>query len=545
MNNRQRFVRKYRPRSLTTSRPVYFTAKLLIDNLIHFTFVLLIGNYTLMYKFSAALLFSLLFIVSLQAQPVKREFRAAWIATVANIDWPSKPGLPAVEQQQQFIARLDQLKAVGCNAVIVQIRPVCDAFYASKIEPWSHYLTGRQGEPPFPLYDPLVFMVEEAHKRNMEFHAWFNPFRALMDSKQNPNNAKHVTRAHADWIVNYGGQSIIDPGIPEAREYVISVITDVVKRYDIDAVHLDDYFYPYPVAGQAFNDVKTYAKYGQGMDKSDWRRNNVSQFISLLNTSIKHVKPYMKLGISPFGVWRNKTKDPDGSETHGGLTNYDDLYADVLLWMQKGWIDYLLPQLYWEHASHAAPFGVLMPWWYGHCYKRHVYYGLGLYRMTNAHSGPWSTVNELLWQLRDIRKQCPDNTGYAFYSASQFDKIKAPIKDSIAMNINKYPAIIPSMPWLDSVAPAAPVVKLLQSGVATKLQWQVANPQKEWLRYVVYRFVNNEKVDLQRSDRILSIQQAAEYSDPDAKKYKQCTYVVTALDRTWNESVGSNRVEVK
>ncbi len=493
---------------------------------------------------SVVLFFTLLLCTPLlHAQNVKHEFRAAWIATVANIDWPTKPGLPAVEQQQQYIRLLDDLKAIGCNAVIVQIRPACDAFYASKIEPWSRYLTGTQGTPPFPYYDPLVFMVEEAHKRNLEFHAWFNPFRALMNSKQNPNPPSHVTKTHPNWVISYDNKSYLDPGIPETREYVINVITDVVKRYDIDAVHLDDYFYPYRVAGLTFGDQKTFAKYGQGMDIGDWRRNNVSQFISLLNTSIKHAKPYMKLGISPFGVWRNDDKDPEGSHTKGGQTNYDDLYADVLLWMQKGWIDYLAPQLYWEHASKAAPFGILLPWWYGHCYRRHMYYGLGLYRMTTAKSGPWSSERELLWQIDDIRKKCPENTGYSFYSASCFDKIKAPLKDSLKQRANKYPALIPPMTWLDSVAPAAPVLKITTTAAGSKLQWQTANPTREPLKYVVYRFVNNEPVNLDRSDRILAIQQDADYIDNDTRKYKQCTYVVTALDRMWNESVASNKVE--
>ena len=495
-----------------------------------------------MFRRVSIVILSFFLLTAVQAQSPKREFRGAWIASVSNIDWPSKPGLPSIEQQQQFIQLLDQLKSLGCNAVIVQIRPVCDALYASKIEPWSRYLTGRQGEPPFPYYDPLLFMIEETHKRNMEFHAWFNPFRALMDSRQNMNPKNHVTRVHKDWIINYGGLSIIDPGIPEAREYVINVITDVVKRYDIDAVHLDDYFYPYKVPGVTFTgDTRTYAKYGDGLGKDDWRRNNVSLFISLLNTSIKNIKPYVKLGISPFGVWRNKSKDPEGSETKGGQTNYDDLYADVMLWMQKGWIDYLMPQLYWEHAHRAVPFGVLMPWWYGHCYKRHVYYGLGIYRMVGAHTGPWSSVNELLWQIRDIRGQCP-NSGYAFFSATSFDKIQLPIKDSMQKYYTKYPALIPPMIWLDSVAPAAPVLKILPAGNGTTLSWQESNPIKEPLRYVVYRFINNEHMDLERNDRIVSIQQSMQYTDPDAKHIKQCTYVVTALDRLWNESKPSNKV---
>lgn len=487
------------------------------------------------------IIFLFSFCIAVEAQSTKYEFRGAWIATVANIDWPSKPGLPAIEQQQQFIHRIEQLKELGCNAVIVQVRPVCDAFYNSNIEPWSRYLTGRQGESPFPYYDPLIFMIEEAHKRNMEFHAWFNPYRALMNSEVNPNPPKHVTRTHPEWIISYAGKSYLDPGIPEAREYVLNVICDVVKRYDIDAVHLDDYFYPYRAPGKEFGDYRTYAKYGGNLSIGDWRRNNVSLFISQLNTSIKNIKPTMKLGISPFGVWRNKSQDPEGSDTRGGQTNYDDLYADVLLWMQKGWIDYLMPQLYWEHTHKAVPFTVLMPWWYGHCYKRHMYYGLGLYRMAESKKGPYTSEHELLWQLRDIREQCP-NTGYCFYNSSSFDKIRPAFKDSLKYSHAKYPAFVPPMLWLDSVAPSAPNLKMELSASGATLKWEQNNPQKEPLRYVVYRFVNNEPINLDRNDKIISIQRGTDYNDPDAKKFRQTAYVVTALDRLWNESKPSNKV---
>lgn len=486
-------------------------------------------------------LFSALFlVVSAVAQSPKREFRGAWIATVANIDWPSKQRLPSVEQQQEFIRLLDQLKALGCNAVIVQVRPACDAMYPSKREPWSHYLTGSQGEPPFPYYDPLQFMIEEAHKRSMEFHAWFNPFRALMDSKKNPNPVTHITHTHKDWIISYAGKSYIDPGVPEARDYVIDIINDVVKRYDIDAVHLDDYFYPYRVPKMEFGDARSYARYGKGMAKDDWRRDNVSRFISLLNTTIKHSKPYMKLGISPFGVWRNKKQDPLGSETNGGQTTYDDLYADVLMWMQKGWIDYLMPQLYWEHNHKAAPFSVLQPWWYEHCYKRHVYYGLGLYRMTTAKAGPWSTPAELLWQLRDIRGKCP-NSGYSFYSATCFNKVKPALLDSLKNSYNKLPALVPAMTWLDSVEPQAPILRIK----GADLQWDTENPDNEPLRFVVYRFSAKEPIDLERTDRIVAIQNENNYRDQDARKHKNSVYVVTALDRTWNESKPSNTVQAQ
>lgn len=492
------------------------------------------------------LLFLLIFVISLQpvqAQSPKREFRGAWIATVANIDWPSKRGLPAIAQQQEFIQQLDELKKLGCNAVIVQIRPASDALYASKFEPWSAYLSGKQGEPPFPFYDPLAFMIAETHKRCMEFHAWFNPFRALVDSRSNPNPKTHITHTQPTWIINYGGKAYVDPGNPEAREYVINVITDVVKRYDIDAVHLDDYFYPYRIAGVTFGDQKSYAKYNEGMNREDWRRNNVSLFVSLLHTQINHIKPHVKFGISPFGIWRNKSMDADGSETRGGQTNYDDLYADVLLWMQKGWVDYLMPQLYWEHASKAAPFGVLLPWWYKHCYKRHIYYGLGLYRMNEAHgSGPWATEKELLWQIRDIRTGCPNSIGYAYYSASIFTKIKGALKDSLQNSTCKAPAFPPCMPWIDSIPPSAPELILQADKKLNILKWQVSNPKNEPITYVVYRFHNHEPINIEKTEHIVSVQQETTFTDMSSTPNKAYTYVVTAMDRLWNESAISNTV---
>ena len=474
------------------------------------------------------------------AQPPKREFRAAWIATVGNIDWPLKGGLPAAEQQESFIRRLDQMKRLGCNAAIVQIRPAADAFYPSALEPWSRYLTGKQGTPPEPYYDPLQFMIEETHKRGMEFHAWFNPFRALVDSKKNPNPPSHVTRLHPDWVVAYGGKSYLNPGIPAAREYVTAVIADVVKRYDIDAVHLDDYFYPYRIAGVAFGDAAAFATYNPAgiANREDWRRNNVSLFIQNLNTRIKVQKPYMKLGISPFGVWRNQSKDPEGSPTRGGQTNYDDLYADVLLWMRQGWIDYLLPQLYWEHGHHLVAFETLMPWWRDHSYGRQVYFGLGLYRMLGFQHGTWGGTRELLSQISDTRQAAP-GTGYALYSLSNLGKIIAPIEDSLQA-YGHSPALVPQMRWLDSIPPLPPVVKGTPSSIGYLLQWTPQNPSDEPLRYVIYRFGKGERTDLNNAASIVAITADTKYIDD--KWTAGSTYVITALDRLWNESPGSSRV---
>lgn len=474
------------------------------------------------------------------AQAPKREFRAAWIATVSNIDWPSSRDLSAGEQKKEFLQRLDQLQRLGANAVIVQIRPACDAFYASEWEPWSRYLTGKQGKAPEPFYDPLHFMIQEAHKRNMEFHAWFNPYRALTSSRYNPNPPQHITRTHPEWLIHYGGKSQLDPGRPEVRDYVLGVIMDVVRRYEIDAVHMDDYFYPYRIAGQEFGDQKTYEQYrGSFTDKASWRRNNINLFIQALHEQIRAEKPSLKIGISPFGVWRNASVDPRGSETRAGQTNYDDLYADVLLWMEKGWIDYLLPQLYWERGHRAADFSVLLPWWWEHRYDRHMYFGLGLYRMVKAQRPPWNAPGEILDQIRAIR-QYP-GSGYALYSLSNLDKIPSSVGDSLHQ-ISPTIAFPPRMTWLDSLPPPAPDVsaRLLPEGLA--LHWSMPPSDTEAVRYAVYRFAPDEPIELHRAEKIIAlVYRDRQYLVRDHQDHPGARYLVTALDRLWNES-GLSRI---
>ena len=476
-----------------------------------------------------------------QSSP-KREFRAAWIATVSNIDWPSKPGLPAVQQQQELIQRLDDLRAMGCNAVFLQIRPAADALYASKYEPWSRFLTGKQGQQPFPAYDPLSFAIEEAHKRNMELHAWFNPFRALTDSKKNPNPSTHITYTHPDWIISYGGKSYIDPGVPEAREYVTNVIMDVVKRYDIDGVHLDDYFYPYRIAGVEFGDAKSYSRFKESFtNKEDWRRNNVSSFVATLYNNIKSTKRYVKFGISPFGVWRNASKDPEGSATRGGQTCYDDLYSDILLWQKRGWVDYTLPQLYWEHGHRAAAFEILLPWWENHSYKRHMYFGLGVYRMAESKAEIWQGTKEIISQIQEIRDKCA-HPGVVFYSASSFDKINPSLKERLATNTNQYFAFPPTMPWIDTTAPNAPSLKGTAHNEGMHLEWSSNKHGKEANCYAVYRFNSDETIDLDNNEHIIAVQKSTTFTDKQYNKRKKQLYLVTALDRLWNESKASNTV---
>ena len=272
----------------------------------------------------------------------KPEFRGVWVATVENIDWPSSKNLSTEQQKAEFIALLDMHKANGINAMVVQIRPSTDAFYPSPYEPWSEYLTGKQGMPPSPYYDPLQFMITETHKRNMEFHAWMNPYRANFNIYKSSISATHITRLYPNWFLTYGDKKYFDPGNKEVQQYVTNVVKDVVSRYDIDAVHFDDYFYPYRISGKEFPDNANYIKYGNGMDKDDWRRSNTDSIIVMLSRAIKKENPKCQFGISPFGVWRNADKDSiNGSNTKAGQTNYDDLYADILLWLKNDWIDYV------------------------------------------------------------------------------------------------------------------------------------------------------------------------------------------------------------
>ncbi len=381
------------------------------------------------------------------------EFRAAWVATVSNIDWPSRSGLSTAQQQEEFINLLDMHKKNGLNAVIVQIRPVSDAFYQSTYEPWSEYLTGTQGQAPYPFYDPMKFMIEEAHKRSMEFHAWINPYRAVFNPARSSLTGNHISKMHKEWFITYPSgsgspQKWFDPGNPDGRKFVVAVIEDIVKRYDIDGIHLDDYFYPYPVAGHPFPDDATYRKYGNGMDKQDWRRSNVDSAILGMSRAIKSQKPWVKFGVSPFGVWRNKSDDPDGSETRAGVKNYDDLYADILLWLDEGWIDYVAPQLYWEIGHRLADYTTLVDWWGDHTYGRHCYIGVGLYRATEpARPAAWRDKT-MLPRMITMERENPNLQGMVFYSSKSFRNNPNGWNDSLQQNYYKTFVPTPKMEWL-------------------------------------------------------------------------------------------------
>ncbi len=393
-------------------------------------------------------------VLTAYSQP-RYEFRAAWIATVDNIDWPSKGNYNADTQKAEYIAQLDMHKRNGMNAVIVQIRPAADALYPSQYEPWSEWLTGKQGKPPSPYYDPLQFMIDEAHKRGMEFHAWCNPYRAVFNIKKSTIAANHITKTHPDWFVTYGDQRFFDPGNKEVQQYVVKVIRDIVSRYNIDAIHFDDYFYPYRIAKKEFPDDKSFRKYGNGMDREDWRRSNVDSVILMLSRAIKEENEFCQFGISPFGVWRNKDKDAEGSDTHAGQTNYDDLYADILLWLKNKWIDYVAPQLYWEFEQPNAPYGVLVDWWSKHTYGTNCYIGLGIFRAGST--AIWKDKTLIPRQIQAMRNY-PEIQGAIYFSSKTFVTNPLGWSDSLRMNYYKEPAFTPPIARIDSLRPLTPNV---------------------------------------------------------------------------------------
>lgn len=352
------------------------------------------------------------------------ELRGAWISTVYNLDWPSSAANGKVEsQQQEFTKLLDDLQGMGINAVFVQVRPSADAFYPSELVPWSTYLTGTSGKDPG--YDPLQFMIEETHRRGMEFHAWFNPFRASTDTNTAKLADNHVANSHPEWIVKFANKLYINPGIPEAREHVIDAIMEVVNRYDIDGVHLDDYFYPTgETKSNKFNDDITYKQFNskQLNDKGDWRRDNIDEFVKELGRSIHQAKPKVSYGISPFGVWRNKSTDPTGSDTKASITAYDSTYADVRAWIQNSWVDYVAPQIYWSMSFNVAQYDTLVDWWAKEVAGSRVklYIGHAPYKLGTSEAG-WNSAQEIINQL-NYNRGVSEVSGSIFFSAKELRK---------------------------------------------------------------------------------------------------------------------------
>lgn len=474
-----------------------------------------------------------------KAQTPKREFRGVWIATVANIDWPSKAGLPSEEQQKEFIEILEMHKSNGMNAVIVQVRPCADALYNSPYEPWSKWLTGEIGKYPFPYYDPLEFMIRESHARGLEFHAWFNPYRALMNTDAGIDSSSLVFK-NPEWFVTYGKNMYFDPGLPQARNHTVNVIMDVVNRYDVDGVHFDDYFYPYRIAKTEFPDSLSFEKYkGEFTNKDDWRRNNVDLLIKKLNDSINQVKPHVQFGVSPFGVWRNKSVDPRGSDTRGGQSCYDDLYADVLKWLQEDWIDYVVPQIYWSIGYEAAPYEVIAKWWNENSNNHPVIIGQGVYKVNANSDVRWKEPDQIGKQIR-LNRQLSQIKGSAYFSSKSFKGNPLGLTDSLKTNLYKTVAIAPAWSVTTSSVDRQYPITFIGRENGIQLMWQADEHPGELsnhARYVVYRFSKNELVDLNSSKNIIALLPTETvYFDASAKRRKKYTYVVTSLDRFNQES---------
>jgi uncharacterized lipoprotein YddW (UPF0748 family) len=418
-----------------------------------------------------------------------REFRAVWVATVANMDWPSRPGLSTWDQQRELLAILDRATNLGLNAIIFHVRPGGDALYASPYEPWSQFITGRQGRAPEPPWDPLAFAVEEAHKRGLELHAWFNPYRAAY-TRDTAIAATHVARAQPSLVRQYGRFLWMDPGNPEVRRRTLRAILDVVKRYDVDGVHMDDYFYPYvenDAAGRPidFPDADTYARYqkaGGTLAKDDWRRANVDTLIAALYRGVHAVKPWVKVGISPFGIWR-----PGNPPQIRGLDAYASIYADSRLWLQKGWLDYLAPQLYWPIRPPDQSFPVLLDWWLSENPKhRHIWPGLGDYRISEQNGGPAGgaahfTAQEIVDQIDTLRARGGD-PGHIHFNMTSLLKDPEGLDEKLAV-LYREPALVPPSSWLGARQPARPTVRASHDSATGDLLLRLtpASDQRVWL----------------------------------------------------------------
>ncbi|MEM8487660.1 MAG: family 10 glycosylhydrolase [Bacteroidota bacterium] len=412
----------------------------------------------------------------------EREFRGAWIATVANIDWPSSPDLTAIEQQAELRQLLDRLASMNMNAVILQVRPAADAFYASAYEPWSWYLSGEMGRPPSPYYDPLAFAIEEAHARGLELHAWFNPFRAGHRTFEGTFSPDHITVQRPDLVVEYGEQFWMDPGMPDAREHSLRVMLDVVRRYDLDGLHMDDYFYPYPVNDDrgrqvSFPDSMSWQiaqERGARITREDWRRQNINTFVETLYSEVKAIKPWVKVGLSPFGIWRPGY--PDGVR---GLDAYNQIYADARLWLQQGWIDYLSPQLYWEIDSDGQPYAALYSWWRRQNTKgRHVWPGNAIYRV-ESHKWPTS---EIINQVKLTRAGEP-YSGNVLFSMRILNENVRGLSDKMTRELYSKPALVPPMPWLGGKPLDTPMIAKEEGGFGTQLSLRTmpGDEAQHWL----------------------------------------------------------------
>lgn len=464
----------------------------------------------------------------------KREFRGAWIQAVNG----QFRGMTADRMMENLRYQLDKLKEAGINAIIFQVRPAADALYQSEIEPWSRFLTGVQGKKPDRPWDPMRFMIQECHKRGMEFHAWINPYR-VKTNLSTQLAPEHIYFKHPEWFITYGNQLFFDPGLPESREYIEKVVRDIVTRYDIDAIHMDDYFYPYPIAGLEFADDRSFAKYG-GMftNRGDWRRNNVNLLVRDLQKVIKNCKPWVKFGISPFGIYRNEKNYPLGSNTNG-LQNYDDLYADVLLWAREGWVDYLIPQVYWQIGHPAADYETLVKWWAKNTENIPLMIGQSVPNTIKYTDPVDSSINQLPRKM-DLQRRYQSIVGSCQWPASAVVENQGNYAEALKLIYHKNPALPPVFTFIDDKAPKkVKKLKAIWTENGYVLFWTAPDFKTEMdrpVQYVIYRFEKGEKINLDEADHIIEVTNRTFYKLPYDDGKRKYRYVVTALDRLHNES---------
>jgi uncharacterized lipoprotein YddW (UPF0748 family) len=461
-----------------------------------------------------------------------RQVRGMWISSVYGGDWPGDPQDSVSKKKATYRRLLDAAKAGGLNTVFMQIRPSGDAFYASPYEPWSQWLTGTPGKDPG--WDPLKFLVDEAHARDLEFQAWFNPYRVGGDNDRKHLAATSPARVHPDWAVKYGKYLWYDPGLPQVRELATNAVLDVVRKYDIDGVHFDDYFYPYPEG--KFPDSRTFKTYGGGMSLANWRRHNVDTLVQSLSVKIKQVKPWVKFGISPFGIWRNRDGDPAGSNTHG-LDSYAEIYGDTRKWVRQGWIDYVTPQLYWAIGDERADYRTLVAWWSKLVAGTGVQLTIGQAATVGGNGTPWPRRGEVKAHL-DVNAAHPQVRGNVFFSALDVLKNSGKFVSQLRAGRYQRPALIP--PSKGGKVPAAPSqVRVARAGKATRVQWQGSGATS----YAVYRVAGRGSpcaaVD---GANLVATTRGTAVLDGTARAGKVYTYAVTALDRTHVESAPGRAV---
>lgn len=419
-----------------------------------------------------------------------REFRGVWVASVWNLDWPSARNLSTDQQKAELVAVLERAAQLRLNAVVLQIRPSADAFYASPLEPWSSFLTGQLGQAPQPLYDPLAFAVEEAHKRGLELHAWYNPFRATVSPQGMLAPPNHVTHTHPELVRQYGKDLWLDPGAPGTTDYVLAIVRDIVRRYDIDGIQIDDYYYPYLIKDDHnqivdFPDTATYQQYQQGggtLNRSDWRRANINTFIQRFYETVKAEKKWVKVGISPFGIWR-----PGNPAMVKGLDSYTELYADAKLWLNKGWCDYFAPQLYWRLDAPAQPYAPLLKWWTEqNTFHRHLWPGLFTSRVNGTDPAKKWDNAEIVRQIQATRVQ-PGAGGNIHFSMAAFTQNGA-LANLLSTGVYTQAALVPASPWLEAPAPAAPRLTVTHPGqpATTVVTWQAGDARlvRQWIAQI-------------------------------------------------------------